>query len=293
MKELADGLKVLGDETRLRTLRLLMEEPLNVGEVTRILGVAQPTASKHLGELRRIGLVESQRRAGYTYYAISERTGKLWDSIAPLLGDGGAGKGDLARLAEILRQREEFSEADRFVVPGRSWVVWSRALRFLLPDLTVADFGCGDGAFTVEIARWARWVFAVDSNPAFLKLAREAASGFSNIEFLEEDMHQVTLGAECVQLVVISQSLHYAQHPAGVIGEAHRILASGGRILLIELFPHNEDWVTSELGHGWLGFDPIQVEEWMRDSGFQEVETDAHFKRAYDTFQPFITTARK
>ncbi|HUG44050.1 MAG TPA: class I SAM-dependent methyltransferase, partial [Acidobacteriota bacterium] len=173
------------------------------------------------------------------------------------------------------------------------WVVWSRALRFLLPGLTVADFGCGDGAFTVEIARWARRVFAVDSNPAFLKLAREAARGFSNIEFLEEDMHQVPLEAECVELVVISQSLHYARRPVGVIAEAHRILAPEGRILLIELFPHDEEWVTSELGHGWLGFDPVQIEAWMRESGFRKVESDAHFKRAHDTFQPFITTARK
>src|SRR5690606_29256546 len=53
MEETAEVFRVLGDESRLRILRLLLEEPLNVGELTSILGLAQPTVSKHLGELKK------------------------------------------------------------------------------------------------------------------------------------------------------------------------------------------------------------------------------------------------
>ena len=63
---------------------------------------------------------------------------------------------DEARLQEVLRLRKENFDthvaADapdaRQFVPGRSWAAWSRALGLLLPPLTVADLGCGDGYLT-------------------------------------------------------------------------------------------------------------------------------------------------
>src|SRR5262245_44407432 len=52
MGEAAGLMRLLGDETRLRLLRLLSTEPLNVSELTAILGVAQSGVSRHLGLLR-------------------------------------------------------------------------------------------------------------------------------------------------------------------------------------------------------------------------------------------------
>lgn len=293
MQELADTLRILGDETRLRILRLLMEESLNVGELTRILGIAQPTVSKHLGELRKAGFVENSRRGGFSYYQLEDFDDELWRAFSSRLSSLYSGRGDLPRLAEILKQRTEYSEADRFVVPGRSWVVWSRALRYLLPPQIVADFGCGDGAFTVEIATWAKRVYAIDSNPAFLRLAQKAARNFPNIRFLQESMEEVSLAKQSVDLVVVSQSLHYVEDPQATIAEAFRILKCGGRFLLIELLPHDEEWVVAELGHRWLGFDPQAIQEWLQSAGFRQRELDLNFKRASNSFQPFLATAAK
>lgn len=293
MEQTAEMFRALGDESRLRILRLLLEEPLNVGELTSILGLAQPTVSKHLGELKKIDLVTSNRKGGYSYYQVSDQIDEDWPALRTTLANLRSGRGDLARLEEVLQNRKEFSQADRFVVPGRSWIAWSRAISYLLPSVRVADFGCGDGAFTVEMARWASEVIAIDSNQAYLDLARSTASGYSNVRFLNERMESTSVSDAAVDLVVISQSLHYTEVPQRVLSEAHRILKSHGRVLIIELLPHNEDWVGPELGHLWNGIEPRNLAVWMEEAGFRDVNIDMEFRRNSDTFQPFITTGVK
>ncbi len=291
--QIADQFRVLGDETRLRILRLLREESLNVGELIGILGLAQPTVSKHLAELKRVGLVDAARNSGYSFYRILPRDEQWWETVSAALERMPDTRGDLVRLQEILHQRSENAEVrDRFVVPGRSWLAWTRAMKFLLPNLKVADFGCGDGALTVEIAGWAREVIAIDCNPTFLKLAQERAAGLSNVRFLQEEMDRVSIPNACMDLVVISQSLHYLDDPLPALREAYRILKAGGRLLVLDLLPHGETWVLSQLKHRKLGFEMPQLRKWLREAGFTSVETDT-IKQGPEPFRISIVAGTK
>src|SRR5262249_47686650 len=151
--------RLLGDEARLRLLRVLRKERLNVTELTGILGLAQSGVSRHLGLLKDAGLVVEERDAGYTYYRVPETMSRdggsaIWTALEEQF-DSAAGdaavKADEARLQEVLRLRKEnfdtHGSADtrdaRQLVPGRSWAAWSRALGMLLPPWRVADLGCG------------------------------------------------------------------------------------------------------------------------------------------------------
>jgi ArsR family transcriptional regulator len=294
ISELGERLRTLGDETRLRIVRLLKEESLNVGELMGILGLAQPTVSKHLAELRRVGLVEVERAAGYSFYRLADVALPWWEQLTSSLAETRDARQDLARLEEILKQRADHLEIqDRFVVPGRSWLAWSRALRFLLPALTVADFGCGDGTVTVEIASWAKRVFAIDCNETLLRAAREKASGLDNIEFRTETMEDVSLPAESVDLVVISQALHYLDAPEKAICEAYRILVRGGRVLILDLLPHDEQWVLSQLRHRVMGFETPELKRMLKQAVFSSIRTDARAKQGPEKFRVVIATAIK
>ena len=55
--------RLLGDDVRLRLLRLVALERLNVTELTGILGIAQSGVSRHLGLLKDGGLVSEEREA--------------------------------------------------------------------------------------------------------------------------------------------------------------------------------------------------------------------------------------
>ena len=63
--------RLLGDDARLRILRLLDAERLNVTELTSILGIAQSGVSRHLGLLKDAGLVEERRDAGFTFFSLT------------------------------------------------------------------------------------------------------------------------------------------------------------------------------------------------------------------------------
>src|SRR5213593_4278318 len=180
--------RLLGDEARLRLLRVLSRERLNVTELTGVLALAQSGVSRHLGLLKEAGLVAEERDGGFSYYRLApdlQEGGR--HELSPVLRaqfDASAGdplvRADEARLQEVLRLRKENFDVHagpdtrdaRQLVPGRSWAAWSRALGLLLPPLRVADLGCGEGYLTIEAARWALRVIAVDRSGLVLGRAR-------------------------------------------------------------------------------------------------------------------------
>src|ERR1700712_2906817 len=72
MLQAAAVYRLLGDEARLRLLRVLAIERLNVTELTGILGLAQSGVSRHLRLLKEAGFVVEEKDAGFTYYRLSE-----------------------------------------------------------------------------------------------------------------------------------------------------------------------------------------------------------------------------
>src|ERR671918_1476512 len=188
--------RLLGDATRLRLLRLVALDRLNVTELTGILGIAQSGVSRHLGLLKEAGLVAEEREAGFAYYRLSEEgrangQGPLWALLDAQFDASAADRTvreDEARLQEVLRHRKENFETHgdvRQLVPGRSWAAWARALGHLLPPLDVADIGCGDGYLTLEAARWARTVTGIDRSDDVLERAKAlgARRDATNVEW--------------------------------------------------------------------------------------------------------------
>jgi ArsR family transcriptional regulator, arsenate/arsenite/antimonite-responsive transcriptional repressor len=62
------------DPTRLRILNVLAAGELCVGDVVDVLGLPQPTVSRHLAYLRRSGLVEATREWNVARYHLADAT---------------------------------------------------------------------------------------------------------------------------------------------------------------------------------------------------------------------------
>ncbi|MCI0573556.1 MAG: metalloregulator ArsR/SmtB family transcription factor [Myxococcaceae bacterium] len=296
MESLSQSFRALGDPTRLRILRLLAAAPLNVTELVSLVGVAQSSVSHHLGKLRGLGLIREERQAGFTYSSLAVDAADVRWPLIQLAKGAGDGEGDLARLEDLLRSREDRQALnERLLEPGQSWFLWSSALSALLPPLEVCDFGCGTGVLSLAIARWARRVWAIDQSAAALAQARARASreGVRNITFLREDLHRLSLPDARRDLVVISQSLHHVEAPAAVLKEAHRILKPGGKVVVLELMPHREEWVRERLGHRHLGFEPEALEDLLEDAGFTELTRETHARAGAATFRVFLLTGTR
>src|SRR5436189_3904917 len=76
VKQISALYRLLGDEARLRLLRVLAKERLNVTELTGVLGLAQSGVSRHLGLLKEAGLVAEERDGGFSYYRLAPAFGE-------------------------------------------------------------------------------------------------------------------------------------------------------------------------------------------------------------------------
>jgi SAM-dependent methyltransferase/biotin operon repressor len=304
--------RLLGDDARLRILRLLAAERLNVSELTGILGIAQSGVSRHLGLLKDAGLIVEQREGGYTYFRpapslLSEENGS--GPLAALLQAEFAdaartetGRADDARLAEVRRLRKENFDThagpdtnEHQLVPGRSWAAWSRALGHLLPALRVADIGCGEGYLTVEASRWASRVIAVDRSALVLKRARALATRrrVRNVIWKRGELEKLPLRDASVDVALLSQALHHAPDPARALVEAARIVVPGGRVLVLDLREHDEKWVRQRLGDRWLGFTDDAVAKLLKNAGLIDVRVNVGARRTGDPFTVIVASAVK
>lgn len=309
MREPSACYRLLGDEARLRLLRLLSIERLNVTELTAVLGLAQSGVSRHLKLLKEAGFIDEQRMGGFTYHTLVDgrQNGRetLWQALMDQFAqsaDDPAVKADDARLQEVLRLRKEnFLEhaADardnRQLVPGRSWAAWSRALGSLLPPLRVADLGCGEGYLTIEASRWAGRVVGVDRSATVLARARTLAQRrrATNVSWKRGELEKLPLETGSVDLALLSQALHHAQEPARAVSEAVRILVPGGRVLVLELRDHEQTWVRDTLGDRALGFSEARLRQLLLDAGLTDVHTSVGASKVGDPFVVLLARGQK
>ncbi len=300
-------LRLLADPTRLRLLLLLEQEELSVAELQQILGMGQSRISSHLAQLKRAGVVEDRRVGKNVYYGASEngqgsrraRVSELSRTLARELPETSR---DRTSLKLVLRKRQDrareyFDElAGKFgrrYCPGRSWQALAHALITLLPRLTVADLGAGEGTLSQLLAKNARRVIAIDNSPKMVEFGSKLAKkhGFKNLEYRLGDIEDPPIAKNSVDLAILSQALHHAIHPRRAIAAAHQILKRGGRLAILDLLSHRFERARELYADHWLGFSEVELHQFLEKSGFREIEVSIvarekqspHFQTVFGT----------
>jgi ArsR family transcriptional regulator len=284
--DLLRALKLLGDEGRLRILRLLQAEELSVAELQEILGMGQSRISMQLAPLKQAGLVEVRRSGQKSLYRVPDlHNGKTM--LAELLRQAGKeiaeARQDDRALELILAKRKDklrahFDElAGRFgrnYVPGRSWKGLSEMFLKLMPPLVIADLGAGEGTLSLLLTQRARRVIAVDHSQKMLEYVVDIAkrNGVKNLEYRLGDLEDLPLKDNEVDLALLHQSLHHALHPDKAAAEAYRILKPGGRIVVMDLLKHRFEEAREMYADVWLGFSQVELVDLLEAAGFGDVE---------------------
>ncbi len=285
MPSITKTLKAVADPNRLRILLLLKGEELSVAELQEILAMGQSTISTHLSQLKQAGLVEDRRTGKSSLYRPTTAWGRLLDEV---LADAGREipefASDQAAMRRVLKKRQDKMRAffdsvagrlGKDYVPGKSWKSMAEAMLRLMPPLTIADLGAGDGSFALLLSQRAVRVIAVDSSARMIEVGREQAArhGVKNVEYRLGDMEDVPIGAGEVDLVFFSQSLHHALHPERALAEAARILRDSGRIVVLDLLKHRFEEAREIYADEWPGFSETELEAMLENAGFANVET--------------------
>ena len=291
--------RLLSDETRLRILCALSEAELAVGELQKILGLGQSTLSTQLGLLKEQDLVAGRKEGQKVLYRIP-RNGKEDPKLAILenaLQSAPAAKWyerDRRNLTKVLQERSDRSReffnsqtVQNMPSPGQTWRALCNGLIRLIRGQRIVDLGCGNGRLAILLSQAGNQVTGVDTSEEQIRLARgnaemagPAAHGSRPVSpaaapvFKHAPMEDTGLPAGGFDLVILSQSLHHAAKPKEAIAESHRLLAPGGRILILDLLAHGEEWMRTKFGDFWLGFTRSDLEAWLKESGF----TGIHFE---------------
>jgi ArsR family transcriptional regulator len=282
MPGLLKALRLLGDESRLRILRLLEREELSVAELQEILGMGQSRISMALSQLRQAGLVDLRRAGQKSLYRFSggDTVAGLLRESAPELAES---RDDDEALRLILKKRKDrvrsyFDElAGRFgrhYVPGRSWKGLAEMCIKLLPPMRIADIGAGEGTLSLLLAQRAVHVTGIDNSEKMVEYANSVArrAGVKNVDFQLGDIEELPLPDASVDLALFSQSLHHALHPQRAVHEAFRVLKPGGRVVILDLQRHAFEEARELYADVWLGFTQVELLEFLRKARFRHAD---------------------
>ena len=268
-------------------MSLLEQEELSVNELQEITRLGQSRISTHLGQLQEAGLVQSRREGKRTFYKLNGTSDKASESLIKLAVTGGKEMPEFAEdgvnLKRAIALRKEQAQIyfnqvagrfDRSYGPGRSWQAFGHLLLRIVPPVEIADLGSGEGLISELLARRAKKVIAVDNSEKMVSFGAEKAkkNGLKNLEFRLGDLERPPINANSVDIAVLSQALHHAENPATAIASAHKILRSGGQILILDLLEHDFDQARELYGDRWMGFKTSELHRWLETAGFKRIE---------------------
>ncbi|MBC7521919.1 MAG: metalloregulator ArsR/SmtB family transcription factor [Sandarakinorhabdus sp.] len=270
----------LADPSRVRILLLVRRMELSVGELAAVLGQSQPRVSRHIRILADAGLVRRAKEGAWVFVRLGTAAvcAPVLAAIDALTPDAGAA--DQARLAAVRAERAAAADA-WFAAHADDWdrerslhsaeaAVEAAVRAALAGDLGVlVDVGTGTGRMIELLGGQARAALGIDRSPEMLRLARGRieASGLAHAEVRRGDMYALPGGDGSVDTLVFHQVLHFADDPAAVIAEGTRVLAPGGRLLVVDFMPHGREELRAQQRHVRLGFGDDQVTDWMAAAG--------------------------
>jgi ArsR family transcriptional regulator len=277
--------RALADPTRLRIFHLLRAMELAIGELAQVLGQSQPRVSRHVKILADAGLAERRKEGSWVFLGLGDPA-----CVTPLFGTIDAWDGEQRNVWAVAdRARLAAVRADRAAAAARYFAEhaeeWDAIRSLHVPESAVearigemladapigrlVDIGTGTGRMIELFAGRADSAVGVDRSPEMLRLARAkfTEADLSGVDLRQGDMYALPLADGAADVVIIHQVLHFAQQPAAAIAEAGRLLAAGGRLLVIDFASHDREDLRTRDAHVRLGFGDDQIEGWFRAAG--------------------------
>ena len=225
------------------------------------------------------GVGRSERVEGRDDLDTSAR--RLWALVREQVGPTPAAMNDQRRAQTVLAERRTKSQ-EFFSSSAGQWDRLRDDLfgeRFHLAALpafadsewTVGDLGCGTGQLTAALAPFVARVIAIDGSAAMLQAARKRLHSFDNVELRRGDLEALPIDDARLDAATLALVLHHLPEPGRAIAEVTRVLKPRGRLLIVDMLPHDRESYRQQMGHVWLGFSDEHVRRILDESGFGDV----------------------
>jgi len=285
MTQILDHMAALADPTRCRMLLPLERHELTVNEICSVLQLPQSTVSRHLKTLADDGWVVSRRDGTSRFYGmvfedLDGGAQRLWPLIREQVSSTNGAEQDERRLKTVLSRRRTKSE-EFFASASGKWdhlrtelfgdTFQLYALLALLdPKLTVGDLGCGTGQVSELLAPHVARVIAVDGSTDMVQAARRRLKGVTHVDVRRGEMEALPIDDGQLDVAVLTLVLHHVPEPVRALTEVNRVLKPGGRVLMVDMLPHDREEYQQQMGHVWLGFSEKTVKKHLEAAGFEK-----------------------
>jgi ArsR family transcriptional regulator len=276
----------LADTTRSRILLMLDRHELTVGELCDITQLPQSTVSRHLKALADAGWITARAEGTSNLYTLTRDdldapARKLWLIVREQVGASTSAAQDQRRLTSVLAERRTKSQ-EFFSSSAGQWDRMRDEMfgeRFHLgalaafadPTWTVGDLGCGTGQVSAALAPFVARIIAIDGSAAMLQSAKRRLQAFDNVELRRGDLEELPVDDELLEAAMLTLVLHHVPEPHDALGEVARVLKPGGRVVVVDMLPHDRDNYRQQMGHVWLGFSDEHIRALLASAGFEGV----------------------
>ena len=276
-----DRMSALGDLARSRILVLLEQGDFTVSELVQVFHLPQSTVSRHPKVLGEDGWVTSRSSGTSRHYRLTghldDAARELCELVRPDVLAAGVADEDTERARAVLDGRRERSK-EFFASSAHRWDSLRDDLfgadseflplfGLLHSTWTVADLGAGTGHFSARIAPFVQRVITVDGSEEMLETARRRVDDVANVELRQGELERLPLCDGEVDLAVLLLALHYVVEPTAALREAARVLAPGGRLVIVDMRLHSREAFLEDMGHVWPGFDEATLAGSSQEAG--------------------------
>jgi ArsR family transcriptional regulator len=135
----------------------------------------------------------------------------------------------------------------------------------------IGDLGCGTGHVSESLAPFVGQVIAVDGSDAMLAEARHRLKGHDNVQIRHGDLEALPIDDAALDAAILALVLHHLPDPGAAMREVARVLRPGGRVLLVDMLPHDREELAKRMGHVWLGLAEETITTQLATAGFQSI----------------------
>lgn len=289
LEQLTSLHKALADGLRLQILRLLRNESFGVLELCRILDIRQSALSHHLKILATAELLSTRREGNSIFYRRSFLTDEdpyrdIKEAVFLQVDELTLSAAQLKKIKQVQLERSQlslsffnknaakFREKQGLIVEHDDY---HGTLLSVIDGLglseqaNVLEVGPGEGQLLIQLANKFHSVSGLDNSKDMLDRSEQALAEatISNVDLILGDTRVASKQNMSSDLIVFDMVLHHISSPAKVFKDCASLLNPGGFLLLVELSPHDQDWVRETCGDLWLGFEESELEHWASSAG--------------------------
>ena len=113
-------------------------------------------------------------------------------------------------------------------------------------------------------------VIAVDGSTDMVQAARRRLKGATTWTCAAATWKRCRSTTASSTSPILALVLHHVPEPVRALAEVHRVLKPGGRVLIVDMLPHDREEYQQQMGHVWLGFSEKTIKKHLEAAGFEK-----------------------